>query len=435
MTSRLRRFFWPLPPWVLIIPASAILGIVLASTWDMLSWRYQEWVQTSAQFHQQTAWAAPTAAMVAAFVAGRLTPPHRIYALPTSGRTGSPVILLHLRKLVGTLLAGYLLGLAPLVIVSAIDAQFGGPHILTMISGLLGMTAAIATGYLIGVIARTALVAPAAFLLIFGTTVLGYSGDSYAPVIPVLYVEPSLGQVENLPMVLFRCIFFLAVAAVAIIVSSLILANRRERTKASALSMWGAAAVPVVLAVGGLVTTPALFVTPSDPPRQCAMRADVEFCVHAGHRTELGPIMETLGPVIEAYGENQRKIVRIYDRALVLDETRVASNTHVVYLAPLTTPRPDDPEDSAKYHLAGALTGQAACREQHPAEIGGAAGSASGPITIQSDLETWLARAGELESIPNAFQDFSPEEMSKWIAENNDAIESCSTRKDDIRRQ
>ncbi|EHY89344.1 hypothetical protein SacazDRAFT_02441 [Saccharomonospora azurea NA-128] len=420
VTEQVRRPSWPLPWWYPAVPAVAVLVIVLSGTWESLSWPYQEWQYTSAQFHQQTALAAPACAAWAAVVAGRLTSPSRIFAPAAGQRMGAPVVRQHLVPLGAVLVGSYLLGLAPLVAVTVIDAEFGGPDLLVMLSGLLGISASITVGYLIGVLARSAFIAPVAFLLFFAFTVLGSTGDTYAAVVPVLHIDPELGQVENPAMVVFRCVFLLAVTIVAAMVAAQVLAHRVPRPRRGWTTTAALTAIPVALAVLGVSTTPDLFRLPADPPRQCAERHGIEYCVHQGHASQLDDLITALDPAFTARGP-QEQIERVHDRALLWsDPLAVPETTHVVILSPGNTITGSEP-----YFAAGRLAGMDACDKKYPEKVGGNSGGEH-PYDRAVDLAAWLERNPLALHDTNPFKDVDTDTMREWITTHSEEIRTCS---------
>ncbi|WP_433470783.1 hypothetical protein [Saccharomonospora azurea] len=397
----------------------AVLVIVLSGTWESLSWPYQEWQYTSAQFHQQTALAAPACAAWAAVVAGRLTSPSRIFAPAVGQRMGAPVVRQHLVPLGAVLVGSYLLGLAPLVAVTVIDAEFGGPDLLVMLSGLLGISASITVGYLIGVLARSAFIAPVAFLLFFAFTVLGSTGDTYAAVVPVLRIDPELGQVENPAMVLFRCAFFLLVTIAAAMIAAQVLAHRAPRARRGWTTTAALTAIPVALAVLGVSTTPDLFRLPADPPRQCAERHGIEYCVHQGHSSQLDGLIAALDPVFTARGP-QEQVKRVYDRALLYaDPLTVPETTHVAILTPDTSPA------SEASFVAGKLAAMDVCAEQYPRrEVAYSGGDH--PYDRAGDLAVWLEHHAHVLDDTNSFNGVDTDTMREWITTHSEEIRTCS---------
>lgn len=430
MSRVLRRLSWPLPWWSLVVPSLAVGAIVLADTWQMLGWQYQEWQRTSAEFHQQALWIAPLTAAVAAFFAGKLTPSTRIFALPTGRRVGWDVVRNHLAQLGIGLVGGYLLGLTPLMAKTILDAEYGGPYLLVMVSGILGITATMGIGYLLGTVFRTSLVAPLVFLLIFAVMAVGKRADTFSAVIPVLHVDPDLGQVENQPMVVFRTAFFFLVTVVSAQVSALLLANRAGPEKKRAAAAFGVTAVPVITAILGISTTPALFGLPSNPPRHCTEERGIEYCVHAGHHSQLSHLVEELDPVFAAYGEQDR-VTHVHDRSLLFSTDRGSSHTHVAIIDPADTnsPHTDSPYEEERSHLAETLA-RPSCREVYPEIV--KSGGGEHPTDMAEDLQQWVESEGEAIDSSNSFADFSQQEMQSWIAEHQEAIADCDIQKEDL---
>ncbi len=329
-----------------------------------------------------------------------------------------------------------MLGLAPLVVVTVLDAHFGGPDLLVMASGILGLTAAITIGYLLGVLTRTPLIAPVAFLLFLAAAAVGFGdrSSSFAAVLPVLRVDPPLGQVENTPLVLFRCGFFLLATAVAAVMSARVLSNRAPRTMSNTATNIAVAAVPAALALVGTANTPPLFALPADPPRHCTERGGIEYCVHEGHRTELPFLVDALDPVFASYGE-QNRIHRVYDRALLYQSgtsaiAREPQGTHVVVLAPRGALTSEESRQGEARFLADTLSGGPVCIDRyHRSEF---VDGTDHPWSRANDLSKWLVPfRGGLDP-ENAFNGMSGERMRAWIAEKSDAILSCSLQEADL---
>ncbi len=83
-------------------------------------------------------------------------------------------------------------------------ATYGFLDVAVAVSGLAALIAYVVAGWLLGLVARTAFVAPVAFAL----TIAGYNGDKLAAVAPVLHISPTLGLHESGPLVTFRIAFF-----------------------------------------------------------------------------------------------------------------------------------------------------------------------------------------------------------------------------------
>ncbi len=85
---RVRGWWWPLGPAVVVVPAGVIVVVVLVMTWPMLGWPYPLWVQTSAEFHQQFTWAGLVAGTAACWYAIQFHPRDRIWVQPWRAAVG-----------------------------------------------------------------------------------------------------------------------------------------------------------------------------------------------------------------------------------------------------------------------------------------------------------------------------------------------------------
>lgn len=426
MTERRLPVLWPLGPLPVVLPGIAIFAIVLASTVHMFSWPYQEWIRTSAEFHQQNAFAAPVAGAAATYYAGRLTPPSRIFALPTAARAGYPTVVRHILVLNGSFLAAYVLGLIPLLIATTRDAEYGAPSVLVIVTGILGISAAIVVGYFLGVLGRSALLTPVSFVLLFAATMAGTSGDRFSALAPVLHMSPALGQLESLPFVVYRIAFLVCVVTVLILVSGRLLKEHRGWSRWPRPQSLMLAAVPVLMVVPPLADKPALFDSESAPPRVCEVRRGVEYCVHAGHRSQLQPMIEAVDPVIEVYGITPRRVARVYDSAL-LGATQAGDSPVWFHLDP------NNPVHTDLVSVTAVLSGWANCFEKYRPEllaqrVTAPAGEAIG---LAQGLDGWLKFHGAPPD-GRPFRKVSLSVMQDWIARNDDRISSCSLRKEDV---
>lgn len=405
------------------MPALLITTMVVVTTQPMLSWPYQEWIRTSAEFHQQNALTAPIAAAAATYFAGRLTPPNRIFALPSAVRVGGAMVARHLLLLGASFIIAYLAGLIPLVLATVRSAQHGYPAPAVIVSGLLGLCAAVCVGYLIGVIGRTAFLAPLSFVLMVAVSVAGYGGDTYSALIPVLHVTPSLGMREAIPFVTYRIAFFITVIVVGYAVAARLLDQHREHTRLPPFRSVVLLGIPILLTVPPLIKTPVLFESEADPPRICATRNSVEYCLHAGHRTELSVMVATADEMLATYGTPTPRAARVWDSAL--RGTRSADPSVIWYGL-----EPDDPSTSSIVSVAWALSGYQACVERYGDEAATTSEAASA-FAVAEALNAWLLHKG---APPKGYPLYGVpvDVVQRWIALQDARIATCSLRAEDL---
>src|SRR5262245_16755069 len=206
----MRRAWWPLGPASVLVPAGAILVVVLAMTWHRLGWPYPLWVQTSAQFHQMFAFAGLIAAASACWYATVMHAKDRIWVRPHAPRLGLPAAVRHLAVLVCWFVGAYLVALVPLVVSTV--GGLGTPDPLAMLSGVLAMIAATALGYALGTAIPSMVMVPIVAVGFYALLVAGTAGgERFATVAPRLYYEPQLGERESLPLLVFRIALFVVV--------------------------------------------------------------------------------------------------------------------------------------------------------------------------------------------------------------------------------
>ncbi|WP_051772762.1 hypothetical protein [Saccharothrix sp. NRRL B-16314] len=407
----------PLGVWPVLLPVLAITGVVVAATGAMRAWPYQEWVQTSAEFHQQNALTAPIAAAAATYFAGRLLPPSRIFALPSATRAGRQTVARHLGLLIGAFVGAYLLGLLPLVVVTVSGAEYGGPDLGVMLTGVLGLVLATAIGYLVGAVTRTAMTAPLSFVLLFGATALGSGGDTFSALAPVLHIKPVLGVVQSTPFVVYR-LAFLTASTIAVVWATVGLvrrhrANRRFRGSGLALLPL---LIPAVLVVPPLLSKPALFAYEAETPSVCRAVNGVEYCVHEGHRSRLGIMIAATDAALTRHG-GSAPFTRVYDEALRgrpvngTDVWRAQARDTVLWV-PV---QPHNPSESRPVQAVGVLSGLGPCHQ-----LRGTADPES--VRLAGDLGRWLDGTA---APGNVFTGMPDSSVQRWIAANGDRIAGC----------
>jgi hypothetical protein len=413
MTERRLSVFWPLGYRPYAVAGLVVLGVTLLGTRQMLAWPYQEWPGTSALFHQRLDLAGPVAAFFGAYVSGRLTPPSRLFAQPRFARDHAQFILQNLLPLAAVTTAAYVAGLVPALVLTVKTATYGSLDLAVAATGLLGLQAYLVSGWLLGLLARTAFIAPVAFALAFAATLAGYSGDTFAALAPVLHISPMLGFHEAGPLVTFRIAFLFILVVVGLLAANGILARRGFDRRAPGLRHAALWLLPVAFLVFGLVRTPALFAGDAELPSVCGDASGVQVCVHQGHRSQLAPLVSTVEPVLDRVGAQNLPFDRIVDRALRGPYVR-PDDSHTFYydLSPTLS------IDSPMSEIAGIAAGADACRSR---------------FELNADNEQtrnmWmLARrlAGDHKNGPDKrFGALSDAELRTWVTAHRQQVASC----------
>ena len=420
--SKLRTLFWFFRlAWPVYLAGFSTLALVVfLGNSGYYSWAYQTWLNTSAAFHQRLDFAGPFAALFGALVAGRLSAPSRVYALPTGARDKLTVAASQLLPLCLSIFIGYLLGMLPLVYLTFQSATYGRLDVAAAFVGPLGVVAFAVGGWLFGLVARTALLAPVAFAIAFLATVLGYRGDAFAGVLPVLYFLPPVGLREAPTLVLFR-IAVLLLAVTTFVVAAARYLERRRFARQFPTPMSFLVWVPLLaMVILGVVQTPRLFIADGAAFTTCERRDGVDYCVHAANAPALQAMVDAAQPVLATFGTGSAPYRRVDDFSLIgYDAAQRRADTFYFDVAPDINPQTVIP------NLAGALAGLDACYARPGLD------TESPEYRNASSLAARLYQQ-EGTSSDGPFADVSREDLQRWISANRSDIRSCAVEAVDI---
>ncbi len=410
-----RRWWWPLGPYPVVLPAAAIVAVVVGMTWPRLTWPYPLWIQTSAQFDQQVAFAGMIASTAACWYAIVLHAKNRIWMRPGAPRLGAPAAKRHLTTLVCWFVGAYLVALLPLVVSTLITGGIGQPDPLVMLSGVLAMVAAVALGYALGTVAPTVAMIPVIAIGFYALLVVGnVRGEPMAPVAPVLWFEPQLGERESVALVVFRIALFVSVAVAAAALATR--AMTRTRPWRVVVDAVVCLAVPALLVTVSLLRPPVVY-TAETPPMSCVEQREIRYCVHSGHAPRLDELVRRVDPVIARFGTKPDNVDQVWDQALTYDRPSdivLSERIDVVWLQPDGTMEPS---------TAVLAAGLYACEwdgefDAHQERMN----------AIEWDIMTFLetgVREGSLESMSVA-------EVQEWLAEHQRRLHTCTLTEDQL---
>ena len=400
------RSWWPFGPASVILPAAAIVCVVLGMTWPTLDWPYPLWVQTSAQFHQQFPWAGMIAGSYACWYATVLHAKDRIWMRPGAPRLGAPAAMRHLRTLTGWLTGAYLLGLAP-VVVSTVGGV-GMPDPLVMVSGVLAIVAVVALGYALGTVVPSIAMVPLVAVGIYALCVAGSAFSTrFAAVAPMLDLQPRLGEEESLPFVVFRIALFTVITVAAAGLAGK--AMTRLRSWRSVLDGVLYFAVPAALVAVAMVRPPVVF-TAVESTATCTELSGIRYCVHDGNRERLTDLVRAVDPVIVRYGSKPENIDQVWDQALVPypRDLELAGGIELATLAPDGTISTDVTTTAAGIY-ACPWDGRSEERDELLLEASG-------------DIDNYLStgvRDGRLTGMSVA-------EVQQWLATHQKQLHDCT---------
>ena len=423
LTQRLRESWWPLGPAWVVVPATAIVVVVLVRTWPMLDWPYPLWVQTSAQFHQQFTWAGLIAGASACWYATVLHAKERIWAQPGAPRVGMPVVTRHLTVLVGWLVGAYLVALLPLSTVIA--DGIGAPDPLVMLSGVLAMVAAVALGYGLGAVVPSVVIVPIVALGFYGLLVAGVAeGDHYATVAPVLDAEPELGQRESLPLLVFRIALFVAITAAAVGLAG----KSLSRTATGTAQPWRKIAdtaihlaIPGMLIVVSLIRQPVVLTTDDQASATCTELREIRYCVHSDNRRRLAGLAHAIDSMIARFGTKPANLNQVWDYDLTRQpiDSDLAHGLEVAWL---------NPDGTIQTQVADTIAGVYACasaasadQERRPVDI-------TRRTRIAADVSNYLSTGTPSDT----FAAMSVAEVRQWITQHQEQLHTCTLTPDQL---
>jgi hypothetical protein len=405
----MRRAWWPLGPASVVVPAVAIVVVVLVMTGPMLGWPYPVWVQTSAQFHQQFTWAGLIAATSACWYAVVMHAKDRIWVRPHAPRLGTPVVLRHLTTLTCWFLGAYLVALVPLVVATVVAGGLGTPDPLAMLSGVLAMVAAVALGYALGAVVPSAAMVPLVAVGCYALLVAGSAGsEQLATVAPVLYLEPELGQRESLPLLAFRIALFVVVTVAAVALAGRAVARVQQWRALLDAAVY--LAVPAVFIAASLIRQPVVFVADADPPTTCTEQRGIRYCVHSDNRPRLAELVRGIDPVIARFGTKPANVDQIWDQSLTFRPIDV-ERARGVELAWL------EPDGTIESEIATTAAGVYACAESQLSEE-----DIQRLTQVSLDVSEYLRTGTPIGTLST----MSAAEVREWLARHQDQLHACT---------
>lgn len=421
----MRRLLLPVPRGLAGVLAAGTAVLVFAPTLGYLAWPNADWVAVSAESRQALMLAGPWAAAWSAWCASRFSGPRSILCPASSVRAGAPVAIKQLRVLVTAALAGWLAGLLPAVVATAVEATAGAPDLLVFASAGASLAAFVSLGYTAGVVVPRA-AAPVVSLVVSFVPVLAADGLGTV-VAPVWTFGVVAGQYENPVVSSFRALFFLSVAICCVLAAADLWRNRSLLPTVPSVRGVAWLALPVALAALA-PTTAAPVLRQEDPPRACRQAAGVRVCVHAARSALLLPLADAVTDVAAASGSAMRP-QQVLDAALW---ERPSPETVVIFPQ---VQQGDSWPQAAVQDIAWQLSGAARCSSAagstmrtEPQDLDAAA--VSGAVAV------WLARqagaAGPpLTGSPDALAlaaDLAAEEPSSvrdFLAGHQQLLRSC----------
>jgi hypothetical protein len=402
----------------LLIPGALIVATTTLLSRPSWFWNFYEWQQVSQQFHEQLVLAGPIAAAGATYYAGRLFAADRVYAQAWSPRSGYPALVRAYTTFAGTLTVSYLLAFLPLLVIASTRSEVGGPDFRVILTGVLGLVALTAMGFAVGVISGSAWLAPLVLVLSFILMQSSATNHALAAIDPVTHVIAPLGHAETGAIVFYRAAFFVLVTFASMVIAARALARRNRWKVPSPQTV----AMVAFLFVGVLVPLrwpPAVMAEELNPPAVCVVDEQIQYCVHAGHRSQLPIMTDAARNLLRLSGPMRSTVHRVRDAALATpgDDTR-SDDTIWIHLYP-----EDSTTQASLDAVANAVSGEDACGRRY-----GVTPQLSESETLSLELKSALVQsAGGTAGTPTTrFGQLRASDFTAWIAAHQDAIATCS---------
>jgi hypothetical protein len=407
-----RRWWWPLGPAAVVVPAVAIVVVVLGMTWPRLGWPYPLWTRTSAQFHQQFAFGGVIASTASCWYATVLQAKDRIWVRPGAPRSGAAAVARHLTTLLCWFVGAYLVALAPLVVSTLLHDAIGVPEPLVMASGVLAMTAAVALGYALGTVVPSLVTVPVVAVGFYALIVAGnVAGEPMAAVSPMLWLEPSLGQRESLPLVVFRLALFVAVAIGAVALAMRAVARPRMWRALAGAAGW--LAVPAVLVTLSLARPPVVYVADAQVA-SCLEQREVRYCVHHDNAPRLDELVRVVDPLVARFGTKPSNLDEVRDLALFPRPVDVGRGVELVWF---------EPDGTLYTDVVGTLAGADACEWE---------GQYDDYHETLAELEESISGYLKTGKPAGSLRGMSVAEVQRWLAQHQTQLHDCTLTSDQL---
>ncbi|MBA0127595.1 hypothetical protein H0B56_18785 [Haloechinothrix sp. YIM 98757] len=340
----------------------------------------------------------------------------------------------HLAVLMVLLTGAYCVGLAPLVISTIAGAEHGAPYLLSMLTGVAGMLAAIAVGYTAGVLSGTAWLAPITFACVFaGIGIAAHEVRGLEAAIPVSGSTGTLGMVEPYSLLVYR----LAACAIIVGAAAWFSARALRRSRRWKVPSPTSSAIAVILIATILLPVsnpPALFAKEGDLPASCTTASGVEYCVHAGQASQLDLMRDTTRKLLAVSGVQPQELRRVWSVALADDagagdsaDGNVDSSTVWIGLYP-----GNDTATETAFAVAQRLSGLEACGA---VPSGTVTDFRNGVGAAQAFYIAMLRSAGHPDqgyAVETPFDHLSSDELASWGARHAEAIRNCALNETDM---
>lgn len=426
------RFLSPPPTVSLTAPLGfGVLILALLHSWWLVTLPIGSWVGMSSEFHEALLLGGPWAGVVASWAGARSAGHRQLLCLPSSVRSGQPIVIRHLAVMCVVASVAMIVGLAPALISTAVKATAGRPNIVAMLGGIAALCLFVSLGYLIGcmlpVLSATLVSVFGMFALVLvGAQVSGWS-LAWAPVWSAGL--PGMGQSESDLLALFRLVFFVVATLATAMAAVVWLRGRSLQGYAASAKGLAILVVPLGMVLLGMAKPVDAISYESSPQRTCETVDRVDLCLHRGHEALLSDVTDAAQDVLEAFGPGANAHVNeVADSALWEADSPNRIQLH------LDLSSPESLRQAVMWDVAMALSSYHACLDMD---------SSSGMITPRSGFGVaegftrWLLTEAGMTGDPGvgmvgdgriAFETLSvldTDQVRNWVHVNDAQLREC----------
>lgn len=314
---------WARPLRIWQLSVLALLGALITATittigannQSIFSWAPPTWVETFTAWRDASYLSGILLTLIGAAISTEVRTPRIIGGLGHS-RTGTKTVLRHLSRMSLALMIGASLVLIPTLIYVSTRATAGQFDVLSLVNGYLTLVFWLVLGYAVGSIIPGGWALLVAGVFAFLITVIPTAiPNNLLVLFPVYgFTAPTPGSVATPIAGLLRFVWFSTLNA-ALVAATSAWTNRQLFENANRFKLAASAFIPALGVLAVVVAIrPLAFQPEIDPPLSCAVRGEIEVCVHQALSTLLTPTSESVFAVTDTAVVTKLKVI---DRSLV----------------------------------------------------------------------------------------------------------------------
>ncbi|RAW15696.1 hypothetical protein [Phytoactinopolyspora halophila] len=404
------------------------------STQHMLHAPYVTWPEVSTAWHESLRLPGALAAGFSAFAAASIFTSRSPISLPIRPRLGGRAVATHIAGVAVWALIGHVLGMMPVTAYAVGSATWGHLRILDVLVSLAGLALVVASGFVAGVVIRSAKVAPP-LVAIAALVIMQLPNNPLLRPLALLqpvqqWTTSDLKFVPNTAVSVFSFIFAVVGILAAVATADAVLCGLRRLGPAHIA--WALA--PLVLATVAFAWRPELYVDSGKRPQVCTSVHDVPVCLHEAHAKSLDTVAETVASLQSAGAEplinsvtgesvsdvnTSRQGNAVISLNLTPDSPRLAAQTvpeQVAIQVSTAAAVPAGPCSSRQHHDLGALVRHRILTDAGYGHV--------------ADLFT--STFPDLSEAEQVLEEMSSAQFADFVAQRHETIVACQLTTQDV---